>query len=63
VVFPTARPRGDNKQHLCLVMHVFTTEQLGDALNGELLCDQQYGNDSSLGSSHAISSETMTKVS
>ena len=44
-------------------MHVFTTEQLGDALNGELLCDQQYGNDSSLGSSHAISSETMTKVS
>jgi outer membrane receptor protein involved in Fe transport len=62
VVFQTADPWGNNEQNLSLVIHGFTTQQLGYTLDGVPLGDQQYGNYNGLSVSRAVSSENVGKV-
>jgi hypothetical protein len=44
VVYETADPWGNNEQNESLVIHGFTTQQLGYTMDGVPLGDQQYGN-------------------
>jgi len=62
VVYQTADPWGNNEQNASLVIHGFTTQQLGYTLDGIPLGDQQYGNYNGLSVSRAISSENVARV-
>src|SRR5579863_4399051 len=62
VVYETADPWGNNEQNESLVVHGFTTQQLGYTLDGVPLGDQQYGNYNGLSLSRAISSENVSRV-
>ncbi len=59
VIYETADPWGNNEQNESLVIHGFTTQQLGYTLDGVPLGDQQYGNYNGLSPSRAMSSENM----
>jgi iron complex outermembrane receptor protein len=62
VVYETADPWGNNEQNESLVIHGFTTQQLGYTLDGVPLGDQQYGNYNGLSTSRAIISENISRV-
>ena len=62
VVYETADPWGNNEQNESLVIHGFTTQQLGFTLDGVPLGDQQYGNYNGLSVSRAITSENVSRV-
>ena len=62
VVYETADPWGNNEQNESLVIHGFTTQQLGFTLDGVPLGDQQYGNYNGLSTSRAVSSENVARV-
>jgi outer membrane protein OmpA-like peptidoglycan-associated protein len=62
VVYETADPWGNNEQNESLVIHGFTTQQLGYTLDGVPLGDQQYGNYNGLSVSRAIISENVARV-
>jgi outer membrane protein OmpA-like peptidoglycan-associated protein len=62
VIFETSDPWGNNEQNEALVIHGFTTQQLGYTLDGVPLGDQQYGNYNGLSVSRAISSENVGRV-
>lgn len=63
VVYETADPWGNNEQNLSLVVHGFTTQQLGYTMDGVPLGDQQYGNYNGLSPSRALTSENVGRVS
>ncbi|MDB5735607.1 MAG: TonB-dependent receptor [Alphaproteobacteria bacterium] len=63
VVYETADPWGNNEQNLSLVVHGFTTQQLGFTMDGVPLGDQQYGNYNGLSPSRALTSENVRRVS
>ena len=54
VVYETADPWGNNEQNESLVVHGFTTQQLGYTMDGVPLGDQQYGNYNGLSPTRAI---------
>jgi outer membrane receptor protein involved in Fe transport len=62
VLYETADPWGNNEQNESLVVHGFTTQQLGYTMDGVPLGDQQYGNYNGLSPSRAISSENVAKT-
>jgi iron complex outermembrane receptor protein len=62
VVYETADPWGNNEQNESLVVHGFTTQQLGYTMDGVPLGDQQYGNYNGLSPSRALSSENVARV-
>jgi hypothetical protein len=62
VVYETADPWGNNEQNESLVIHGFTTQQLGYTMDGVPLGDQQYGNYNGLSVSRAITSENVARV-
>ena len=62
VIYETADPWGNNEQNESLVIHGFTTQQLGFTLDGVPLGDQQYGNYNGLSPSRALSSENISRV-
>jgi hypothetical protein len=62
VLYETADPWGNNEQNLALVVHGFTTQQLGYTFDGVPLGDQQYGNYNGLSPSRALSSENVSHV-
>src|SRR5262249_11490999 len=62
VVYETADPWGNNEQNESLVIHGFTTQQLGYTMDGVPLGDQQYGNYNGLSVSRAVSSENVARV-
>ncbi|HEY6922889.1 MAG TPA: TonB-dependent receptor, partial [Steroidobacteraceae bacterium] len=62
VVYETADPWGNNEQNLSLVIHGFTTQQLGYTMDGVPLGDQQYGNYNGLSVSRAVSSENVART-
>jgi len=62
VVFNTADPWGNNEQNESLVVHGFTTQQLGFTMDGVPLGDQQYGNYNGLSPSRALTSENVRRV-
>ena len=62
VVYQTADPWGNNEQNVSLVIHGFTTQQLGYTMDGVPLGDQQYGNYNGLSVSRALTSENVAKV-
>src|SRR5262249_53546807 len=62
VVFETADPWGNNEQNESLLVHGFSTQQLGYTMDGVPLGDQQYGNYNGLSPSRAVSSENVAKV-
>jgi len=62
VIFETADPWGNNEQNESLVIHGFTTQQLGYTMDGVPLGDQQYGNYNGLSVSRALSSENVSHV-
>ncbi|HYS46832.1 MAG TPA: Plug domain-containing protein, partial [Rhizomicrobium sp.] len=62
VVFNTADPWGNNEQNESLVVHGFTTQQLGYTMDGLPLGDQQYGNYNGLSPSRALTSENVRRV-
>ena len=62
VVYETADPWGNNEQNLSLVIHGFTTQQLGYTLDGVPLGDQQYGNYNGLSVSRSVSSENVART-
>ena len=62
VVFNTADPWGNNEQNESLVVHGFTTQQLGYTMDGVPLGDQQYGNYNGLSPSRALTSENVRSV-
>lgn len=62
VVYETADPWGNNEQNESLVIHGFTTQQLGYTMDGVPLGDQQYGNYNGLSLSRAISSENVART-
>jgi hypothetical protein len=63
VVYETADPWGNNEQNESLVVHGFTTQQLGFTMDGVPLGDQQYGNYNGLSPSRALTSENVKRVS
>jgi hypothetical protein len=63
VVYETADPWGNNEQNESLVVHGFTTQQLGYTMDGVPLGDQQYGNYNGLSPSRALTSENVRRVS
>lgn len=63
VVYQTADPWGNNEQNESLVVHGFTTQQLGYTMDGVPLGDQQYGNYNGLSPSRALTSENVGRVS
>jgi len=63
VVYQTADPWGNNEQNESLVVHGFTTQQLGYTMDGVPLGDQQYGNYNGLSPSRALTSENVARVS
>src|SRR6201995_3528291 len=62
VIYETADPWGNNEQNESLVIHGFTTQQLGYTMDGVPLGDQQYGNYNGLSVSRAITSENVSRV-
>jgi iron complex outermembrane recepter protein len=62
VVYETADPWGNNEQNEALVVHGFTTQQLGYTMDGVPLGDQQYGNYNGLSPSRAVTSENVSRV-
>jgi iron complex outermembrane recepter protein len=62
VVYETADPWGNNEQNESLVIHGFTTQQLGYTMDGVPLGDQQYGNYNGLSVSRAVTSENVGRV-
>ena len=62
VVYETADPWGNNEQNESLVIHGFTTQQLGYTMDGVPLGDQQYGNYNGLSVSRAVTSENVARV-
>jgi len=62
VVYETADPWGNNEQNEALVVHGFTTQQLGYTMDGVPLGDQQYGNYNGLSTSRALISENTSRV-
>lgn len=62
VVYETADPWGNNEQNESLVIHGFTTQQLGYTMDGVPLGDQQYGNYNGLSVSRAVISENVSRV-
>ncbi|HWX89460.1 MAG TPA: Plug domain-containing protein, partial [Rhizomicrobium sp.] len=62
VVYETADPWGNNEQNESLVVHGFTTQQLGYTMDGVPLGDQQYGNYNGLSPSRALTSENVRRV-
>ena len=62
VVYETADPWGNNEQNESLVVHGFTTQQLGYTMDGVPLGDQQYGNYNGLSPSRAVTSENVGRV-
>jgi outer membrane receptor protein involved in Fe transport len=62
VLYETADPWGNNEQNEALVVHGFTTQQLGYTLDGVPLGDQQYGNYNGLSVSRAVTSENVGRV-
>ena len=56
VVYETADPWGNNEQNESLVVHGFTTQQLGYTMDGVPLGDQQYGNYNGLSPTRAVTS-------
>jgi iron complex outermembrane receptor protein len=62
VVYETADPWGNNEQNESLVIHGFTTQQLGYTMDGVPLGDQQYGNYNGLSVSRALTSENVARV-
>jgi iron complex outermembrane recepter protein len=62
VVYETADPWGNNEQNESLVIHGFTTQQLGYTMDGVPLGDQQYGNYNGLSASRALTSENTERV-
>ncbi len=62
VVYETADPWGNNEQNEALVVHGFTTQQLGYTMDGVPLGDQQYGNYNGLSPSRALISENVKQV-
>ena len=62
VIYETADPWGNNEQNESLVIHGFTTQQLGYTMDGVPLGDQQYGNYNGLSPSRALSSENISRV-
>jgi iron complex outermembrane recepter protein len=62
VVYETADPWGNNEQNESLVVHGFTTQQLGYTMDGVPLGDQQYGNYNGLSPSRALTSENVSRT-
>ncbi|GIU66401.1 TonB-dependent receptor [Candidatus Phycosocius spiralis] len=62
VLFVTADPWGNNEQNMSLFVHGFSTQQLGYAMDGVPLGDQQYGNYNGLSPSRALTSENVARV-
>jgi hypothetical protein len=62
VVYETADPWGNNEQNESLVVHGFTTQQLGYTMDGVPLGDQQYGNYNGLSPTRAVTSENVRRV-
>ncbi len=62
VLFETSDPWGNNEQNESLVIHGFTTQQLGYTMDGVPLGDQQYGNYNGLSPSRALASENVERV-
>jgi hypothetical protein len=62
VVYETADPWGNNEQNESLVVHGFTTQQLGYTMDDVPLGDQQYGNYNGLSTSRAVTSENVDRV-
>jgi hypothetical protein len=62
VVYETADPWGNNEQNESLVVHGFTTQQLGYTMDGVPLGDQQYGNYNGLSVSRALTSENVART-
>ncbi len=62
VVYETADPWGNNEQNEALVVHGFTTQQLGYTMDDVPLGDQQYGNYNGLSTSRAVISENVSRV-
>src|SRR3984957_15156826 len=62
VVYETADPWGNNEQNESLVVHGFTTQQLGYTMDGIPLGDQQYGNYNGLSPTRAVISENTDRV-
>ena len=62
VLYVTADPWGNNEQNMSLFLHGFSTQQLGYAMDGVPLGDQQYGNYNGLSPSRAITSENVSRV-
>src|ERR1700755_2998520 len=62
VLYATADPWGNNEQNESLVVHGFTTQQLGYTMDGVPLGDQQYGPYNGLSPSRAIISENVKGV-
>ena len=62
VTFNTADPWGNNEQNESLVVHGFTTQQLGFTMDGVPLGDQQYGNYNGLSPTRAVTSETVART-
>jgi iron complex outermembrane receptor protein len=62
VVYETADPWGNNEQNESLVIHGFSTQQLGYTMDGVPLGDQQYGNYNGLSVSRAVTSENVARV-
>lgn len=62
VVYETADPWGNNEQNESLVIHGFTTQQLGYTMDGVPLGDQQYGNYNGLSPSRAVTSENIGRT-
>jgi len=62
VLYATADPWGNNEQNESLVVHGFTTQQLGYTMDGVPLGDQQYGPYNGLSPSRALTSENVRTV-
>ena len=62
VLYATADPWGNNEQNESLVVHGFTTQQLGYTMDGVPLGDQQYGPYNGLSPSRALISENVKAV-
>ncbi len=62
VLYETADPWGNNEQNESLVVHGFTTQQLGYTMDGVPLGDQQYGPYNGLSPSRALTSENVSSV-
>jgi len=62
VTFNTADPWGNNEQNESLVVHGFTTQQLGFTMDGIPLGDQQYGNYNGLSPTRAVTSENVART-